>query len=296
MTKSSNSAVFHLCLVWCLGWLLCGGLTPLAWGQGNVAPGHTPASRVLVLREDQVWAFAEQLFAQGEYYRAVSEYQRLKYFFPGSAHDQAATRRMVQAYILGGQATQALSLLADPQVKAHLPARQVEWLSAQAWLEVRVDEPFPRRLEGLAQACASLEAFSGHPASNPQDPLLPLAQGFLASTTQVPGDDKWPWLAGTLSAVVPGAGNWYAGHPGEGALAFFFTTLLGAAASRSIERGQGTQAAAFGSLALVFYGGGIYAAVNAVHRHNDGLRAHWLDAQRMRFGLVPKGIGFAVDF
>src|SRR5262245_44648374 len=69
---------------------------------------QAPREPRLVLTEGQVWDFAEELLRQGEYYRAISEYQRLLYFFPQGERTQDARLRIGLAHVLGGEPGQAV--------------------------------------------------------------------------------------------------------------------------------------------------------------------------------------------
>lgn len=97
---------------------------------------------------------------------------------------------------------------------------------------------------------------------------------------------KSPALAGTLSAVLPGAGSLYVGRPAEAALSFFVNALLISGTVTAFREHQDGLGVGLGVLALAFYGGNIYAAVSGAHKFNDGAEAAYLEEQRTRFGLV----------
>ncbi len=83
---------------------------------------------------------------------------------------------------------------------------------------------------------------------------------------QVP--HKRPVLAGTLSAVLPGAGQAYVGRWGEAASAVLVNGLLIAAAAELYRRELWFGAGAVTFLELGFYGGGIASAANGARRAN----------------------------
>jgi hypothetical protein len=97
---------------------------------------------------------------------------------------------------------------------------------------------------------------------------------------------------------VPGTGSFYVGRFAEGSLALFVNAVLIYATVNSFQRDQVGAGAVFGALALAFYGGAIYAAINGAHKFNDRARAAYLEEQRVRFGLVVPpagGIGAAFE-
>ena len=75
-----------------------------------------------------------------------------------------------------------------------------------------------------------------------------------------------PWVAGTLSALVPGLGKVYAGNLGEGIAAFLVTgSLMAVTAENWIKEGPTNwKTIAAGLLSAVFYVGNIYGSVATV--------------------------------
>jgi TM2 domain-containing membrane protein YozV len=162
---------------------------------------------------------------------------------------------------------------------------------ALGYLERGKTRPYPLRLDGIDAALSELDAVGA------SSPVRPNAEGFVAALREPPElPDKSPWLAGTFSAVIPGAGSFYVGRYAEGSLALFVNAVLIYATVTSFEQDQVAAGTVFGALALAFYGGSIYAAVNGAHKFNDRAKAAYLDEQRVKFGLVVPpagGIGAA---
>lgn len=77
---------------------------------------------------------------------------------------------------------------------------------------------------------------------------------------------KQPWVAGTLSALVPGLGKVYAGNLGEGIASFLVTGSLAAVTAENwIKEGPTNwKTIAAGLLTTVFYVGNIYGSVATV--------------------------------
>lgn len=77
---------------------------------------------------------------------------------------------------------------------------------------------------------------------------------------------KKPWVAGTLSALVPGLGKVYAGNIGEGLAAFVVTgSLMAVTAENWVKEGPTNwKTIAAGLLSAVFYVGNIYGSVATV--------------------------------
>ncbi|MFI5400145.1 MAG: hypothetical protein ACHQZQ_03725 [SAR324 cluster bacterium] len=253
-------------------------------------------NRIVQVGEAEVWSLAESLFAEGEYYRAVTEYKRLLNYFPGGAHEGAAQERIAEALLLGGEPRQALSHI-GARPEAATDAARDRWLVLRAIGRLDLDRDgsvIPRK-DNREQALADLKKVS------PTYPRFADIAGFVQALEAPPElPRKSPALAGTLSAVLPGAGSLYVGRPAEAALSFVVNALLISATVTAFQERQDGLGVGLGVLALAFYGGNVYAAVSGAHKFNDRAEAEYLDAQRTRFGLVLErgkiGAAFQRDF
>jgi hypothetical protein len=110
--------------------------------------------------------------------------------------------------------------------------------------------------------------------------------GKLAAAYRTARRTKRPWLAGVLSAVLPGAGQVYAGSWQGAAVAFVLNaTLIGATAELATRRLY-LPAAATGLAASFFYVGNIVNAADLAGRRNEMAAAEPYRALETR--LVPE--------
>ncbi len=96
---------------------------------------------------------------------------------------------------------------------------------------------------------------------------------------------KSPFLAGMMSAAVPGLGRVYAGKPAEGIVSFLYLAAFGFT-SYDFYRGGGLRSPLFiisATVTSVFYAGNIMGSVAAARRVNNEFR-HEMD-QRILFDL-----------
>lgn len=121
-----------------------------------------------------------------------------------------------------------------------------------AWIHVRSGE--------LDAAATLLEGID--------DPDLPSA-AFAAELRDLPElPYKRPALAGVLSAMVPGLGQAYTGRWRDASSAFLVNGLLIAATTELARRELWVSTGVVGLVALSFYTGNIFSAVNGAHRVN----------------------------
>jgi hypothetical protein len=97
---------------------------------------------------------------------------------------------------------------------------------------------------------------------------------------------KRPWLAGGLSAILPGAGQVYAGSWEAGAVALVLNGVLIAATVELAREELYFAASTTGLAASVFYVGGILNAADLARRYND--RASAADRRALDRALVPE--------
>lgn len=249
----------------------------------NLWLAHGAGAARLELDERQVWRYAEKLMKSREYFRAISEYRRLIHFFPESSHVPAAKVRIADAHLKGAQPGQAIAYL-SPDVLQSLPSAHIGdalFVRGLAWLELEREMPYPLRRKSIGHA---LEDFRKIPTDWPKRDAVAKFIHALEQPPELP--DKSPWLAGGLSAVIPGSGSFYVGRYAEGSLALFVNVLLIGATISSFEEDQIAVGTVLGALALAFYGGSIYSAVNGAHKFNAAANTGYLRQQRQRFGIV----------
>jgi hypothetical protein len=77
-----------------------------------------------------------------------------------------------------------------------------------------------------------------------------------------------PAFSGAMSAVLPGAGQLYAGNAGDAVSALLVNGLLAALNWQLVENQLWPGVGLVGVIQLGFYGGNILAAVNSAHKYN----------------------------
>ncbi|MBF0296561.1 MAG: tetratricopeptide repeat protein [Magnetococcales bacterium] len=113
------------------------------------------------------------------------------------------------------------------------------------------------------------------------------AKGMLKGVEALPNlPYKTPWLAGTMSAVLPGAGHLYAERPRDAGFAFLSNGLLLAGTVQAFSKGITGLGAALSAVELGWYSGTIFSAVNLTHKYNQRLREDHLGNVA---GSLPRG-------
>jgi hypothetical protein len=270
-----------------------------------------PAGLPIDLSAKEILEFAEHLFSQKEYFRALGEYHRFLFLYPDHPEAPTAALRIVQCYSRGKHWLEALeaadSFLHDhAQSSLTLPVR---FLRAQALIELargeqarevyreiinaRPGQPLvAEALYGIGLSYARehrwLEADETLRQIGSESAIHGEAEAvrqILAEASQTTHKD--PTLAGVL-AIVPGAGHLYCGRPRDAALAFVFTGAFAWATVEAFDQNHDELGIALGIITLAFYAGNIFSAVNVAHKFNDR------EERRLRERLAPyERVGFA---
>ena len=237
----------------------------------------------LSIDDGELANYAQFLYQNGEYYRAITEYKRLSYFFPESPWVASSKIQIGRSYMAGGQLSEAItywrSILSEKEVKEEAQSG-IRILLGLSLLDYGQSKPYRLRLKNVTQAIETFEQLDHQLTASEQ------INGFLSDwNNQPPLEDKCPWLAGSMSALLPGSGSFYAGRKVEGTYAFFITALFMLATADSIKNDHQELGALFGFFSIAFYGGNIYTAVNSVHKYNDEMDSSRLYDLRKKHGI-----------
>lgn len=274
-------------------------LAPLA-----VSAAEQPAASGTVL------GFADHLFEQKDYYRAITEYERFLFLDPQSPKARYARYRIARCYFEGDKLPTAVTRLRELAVEpltdrigrdamhllgeAHYlrrdygKARKVfrDFLRLAAddrradAVRIRIGWSYLR--EGNWRQAA--EEFRTLPEGSA---LREEAEGLESGALGYPDiRHKSPTLAGWMSALLPGAGQLYVGRRRDAAVSFLLNgTFIWATAEQFRKDNHVT-----GGILLFFesgwYLGNIYNAVGGAHKYNRRAENGYLDGLERRYGVA----------
>jgi len=248
-------------------------------------------------------AFADHLFADGDYYRAVSEYRRFLYLSRGiGPAAQRAAMAIGEAYLRGRQFDAAAAqfesvagrspsgelrtvalvsagrahLLGDRPLLA--AARLVDARDTAGSNQALGDEAVyllgwaragQKDWEGARSAFVAVAAHGGSRARAAAQAVAQLDQRATL-------DEKNPLIAGGLSCL-PGLGHMYLGQWSVGVAALLWNALFIGATGYSLWTQQWGVAAVLGVFELSWYAGTMFGALNGAFRYNQDAVANWMD-------------------
>ena len=242
---------------------------------------------------ENVRQFADYLYEQSDYLRAAGEYQRYLFYLPES---EEIRYKIAICYRFGGKAAQAIQgfeaiLQASPESqyanRAYYQIGATYFLQDQFERSIQfLGEVLPRitdaRQHAEAQQLIGLSYLKqkrwteagqlfkalqqsevGHVSEKAEMYHLYAEKGAHLPT-------RSPFLAGTLSTIVPGAGRLYTGRLGDAFTTLFTVGITGWQAYDGFRRDGISSAKGWtlGTLCGIFYVGNIYGSVISARVYN----------------------------
>jgi len=246
------------------------------------------------------FSFAETLFAEGDYYRAISEYKRFAFFFPENRLVEKCAYRIGESYYKAKRWREALQTFTSfimkypesPMLPGAIYHKGVSekqlkrYTDALSTFQELIKSKSPEFTDkALYQSAIVLmemeewqqarEAFAVVPKGSPLSKSASIIASEIMHMDDLP--KKSPAIAGTLAAVLPGAGHLYTERPRDALLAFL---LNGAFILGAVELFHHENYVAGGIVTFFeigWYTGNIYSAVSSAHKYNKRTREDFIE-------------------
>jgi len=260
--------------------------------------------------------FAESLFQTGDFFRAITEYKRFIFFYPEDELVEDSYFRIGESYFRAGRWEETITSLDEflnefPDsdltdaalfIKATAQKnikRYDEALTSLDQIIKRGVEPY--KDQAIYQSALVLverrdwekakSTFSRMPEASP---LYPAARTFfsgLEKLNEIPS--KSPVVAGSLAAVLPGAGHVYTERYRDAAIAFLLNGAFIWSAVELFHKEEYVTGSIVTFFELGWYSGNIYSAVSSAHKYNERSRGEYLKELQERSAL---SISYSPDF
>jgi len=261
------------------------------------------------LTPENILSFADHLYEQGDYYRAITEYERFLFSFPRHPLVNKAQFQIAMSYFKGEkyvQAIQRFRALAE-QYPSEEIGRAAQFMLAETYYQKK---DYSQAIDGFEQFLASYptdtqadaarikkgwcylrqgnwrEASEEFQKLPPDSPLHSQGLELAEQSNKYPGiEKKSPYVAGGLSAVLPGAGQLYVGRKTDAAAAFL---LNGAFIWATVESYQRENYATAGILLFFesgWYLGNIYNAASSAHKYNRLAEEKYIEDLQGQYGI-----------
>lgn len=248
-------------------------------------------------------SFADSLVAEGDHYRAITEYKRFLHHYPKGSRAAYAQLAIAQSLLAGQRWEQADLAMEKVWIRypVNLEAAEARKLYAAAAYDrgdyaaaqVRYQElrnNFPDESNETAEYKIGLSQLQQNKLEDARASFAklsaPLNQQLTLSLDEYQQlTRKSPQLAGTLSAFLPGAGQFYTERPRQAGVAFALNAAFIYGAVEAWNNENYTVAGILSLFEIGWYGGNIYNAMNNAHKFNRRQEQHFLERWQQRFGL-----------
>ena len=251
---------------------------------------------------ENVRKFADFLYEEGDYLRAVGEYQRYLFYEPQES--EAINYRIAVCYRFGGKTEQAIQSF-ETLLRTYPESKYISRIYYQIGATYFVMDQFDRSVQFLSEALPRITDSRQHAEAEQLIGLSYLMQkrwsdaGNVFSELQASdimrirekavvynvyaerGADlptRSPFLAGMLSTIVPGAGRLYTGRLGDALTSLFTVGFTGWQAYDGFRRDGLASAKGWtlGTLCGIFYVGNIYGSVISARVYNRDITDEFL--------------------
>ncbi len=242
--------------------------------------------------EADIYSFAENLFIGSDYYRAITEYKRLLFYFPNGNFSDDARFKIAKSYQLGGKFEISRDLFSDLAGQftgkdlgslcefeaVESIFRSSNYESAAISYEKFLEEDRLAKFKDLASYRLGLselhmrkpdDAISKFSSVNQGSKIFALSSEMADKTKEFKNlSRKSPALAGIMSAIIPGTGQFYNGRIRDGIIALITNGLFIWGSYEAYRRDYYSIGIITSVFALGWYSGNVYGAVNGAHRYN----------------------------
>jgi TolA-binding protein len=260
--------------------------------------------------------FAESLFQQGDFFRAITEYKRFIFFYPEDELVEDSLFRIGESYFRAGRWEETISSvdnflnefpesdLTDAALFLKATAQRNlkrfdEALTSFSQIIKRGVEPY--REQAIYQSAMVFVArndwekakstLSIMPESSPLYAAARTFSAGLERINEIPA--KSPVVAGSLAAVLPGAGHVYTERYRDAAIAFLLNGAFIWSAVELFRKEEYVTGGIVTFFELGWYSGNIYSAVGSAHKYNERSKGEYLKELQERSAL---SISVSPDF
>jgi tetratricopeptide (TPR) repeat protein len=250
--------------------------------------------------------FANHLYQACDYYRAITEYERFVFTYPDHPMAKLARYKIAMSYFMGqrwDQAADRFRSISEQYPNEEIGKRSLfslgdMYLAKKDYLRAipvfksyLIAYPDDDRRDAARIQIGRCQLWQGDwrlaeetfGSIGPDSPLLSQSQGLAAGARGFPSiPRKYPVLAGTLSALLPGAGQLYIGRTTDAVISFLLNGVFIWGAVESFHNGNNVAGGILVAFESGWYLGNIFNATSGANKYNrraEGDYIHQLENQ-----------------
>lgn len=240
--------------------------------------------------ESQIFNFADNLRAEGDFRGAITEFKRLISYYPQSKYSDVARVSLMNSYFYLGEYLEAAHTGQDiiNRVDFTLDRNKVNYIIGDSYYKLGNFKLARKYLSGVVENKENLrheksllligltyvneerwdDASQSFALINEKSPYFKKASNFRSlSAESINIRKKNSFTAGAL-AIVPGLGYLYNGYKQTAISAFLVNSLFFWATHEAFQRDNNSLGVMFGVLSFGWYSGNIYGSIISATRSN----------------------------
>jgi len=245
-----------------------------------ISPNYSQSENIDFNSPTNIRLFADHLYCEEDYLRAIFEYNRLLEF---EMNDTLVFKIGLCYSYMHDYLSSTYSFESIPRTSTFYNQSKIEWLKAILLLRdysgfrLSYQNQFAVENNKYQNEGKKLFNFSylftDESLPSKEDFLSPFGlyeKGELSKFYNWKNDPPYKnsTIAGIMSAIIPGSGKVYVGDTSDGIVAFLVTGILVFLAYDNFQADHSTRAWIFTGLAALFYGGNIYGSIASAQIHN----------------------------
>ncbi len=256
---------------------------------------------------EEILRFGNSLYEEEDYYRAITEYKRFLYFYPTHPKANAVNFQIGFSYLKGKKwdaalpTFQKLSSLFKTNIgqEASFMVAQTYFLSENMSSAIKEWDQF---LESFPKSSWTTPGFYQkgwayflkEKNKEAQAELSKIKNTKLKMKAKLLSEEisHWkslphrsPFLAGTLSALLPGLGQWYDGRFWDGAAALTINGMFAYGIYATLDKKYYVPAGILIFFGTGFYGANIFSAVSSAHKFNRTIKENQWQRLKSKYSL-----------
>jgi tetratricopeptide (TPR) repeat protein len=267
-------------------------------------------SNEVTVSEEMILDFANKLFDEQKFDKAVIEYERILEYFPGSDKKFEVQIKIARCYKLSkdfDNAQKVLLELKSGQYDNSLIERASFELGDTYYLYGEYDDAINEfnvlsnksNDAVMKEKSAIMSTFSYLRKDDTLDALNLISKMDLDGNYKTGNiqklfegvkdyskiDRKSPRISGILSSIIPGSGHMYIKRYRDGILAFVLNSLFITSSVESFDKGYIAPGILFAVIESAIYSGTIFSSVSQTYKYNDYNRNRFIDRLENEIGF-----------
>lgn len=256
-----------------------------------------------------LFQFADSLFREEDYYRAITEYKRFVFLHPKHPKSEEAKFLIGFSYLKGEKWDAAIEQFETFSEPLNSFSEKKEFLTGQThFLANRKStarsewqnfiKHYPKsKFADASRYQMGWSYFLEEDREKAKEEFRKInkkeiQQHAIQMTSEI---DRWndhprrsPFLAGMMSAIVPGSGQWYTGRFWDGCSALLLNGIFIYGVYKTVDEKLYIPAGILSFFGLGFYGGNIFSAISGAHKFNQNVKESHRQRLKIQHGLKFK--------